>query len=135
MVDIDRFKRFNDTYGHQAGEDCLKQVACALKGEIKRPANLLARYGGEKFVLLMPETDLSGAGKLAADMKRAIALLEIPHAAGPAGRVSFSMGLACMVPVPGSSPDSLVRQADQVLYRAKANGRDRIEISPEASGG
>ena len=131
MVDIDKFKAFNDTYGHQAGDDCLKQVAGAMKGEIKRPADLLARYGGEEFVVLFPETDLDGGKKVADDMRQAVALLGIPHEAGSAGRVSFSMGLASMVPEPGTGPEPLVARADQALYRAKAKGRDRIETATE----
>ena len=133
MVDIDHFKQFNDTYGHPAGDECLKQVATALKTAIRRPADLVARYGGEEFVVLLPGTDLDGGKAVADQMRENVAALGLPHHVTATGRVSFSMGLACRVPEPGSGPETAVKAADQALYRAKANGRDRIETDSEAS--
>ena len=126
MVDIDRFKQFNDTYGHQKGDHCLRQVALALKRGVRRPADLVARYGGEEFVVLLPGTDLAGMDRVARKMQANVADLEIPHAASPTGRVSFSMGIAAQVPDTDTPPESLIALADKALYQAKTNGRNQI---------
>jgi diguanylate cyclase (GGDEF)-like protein len=127
MLDIDFFKRYNDTYGHQMGDDCLISVASALKKAIKRPADFVARYGGEEFVILLVNTDLPGGQKVAASIQKNIEKLAIRHSGSPLGRVSISMGLAWTVPEKDKDASTLIRQADQALYRAKEMGRDRIE--------
>ncbi len=129
MIDIDKFKAYNDRYGHQGGDECLQRVAGALRSAVKRPADLVARYGGEEFVVLLSETDLNGGREVAVRMQTAVADLEMEHPEAPAGRVSFSMGLACLVPEPDGDPGTLITLADRALYRAKAEGRNRIETA------
>jgi diguanylate cyclase (GGDEF)-like protein/PAS domain S-box-containing protein len=126
MVDIDHFKAFNDTYGHQAGDDCLKMVARALAGVLGRPADFLARYGGEEFVAVLPGTDRPGALHLAETMRQAVAELGIEHRSTPVGeRVSVSLGVATAVPEPGNGPENIIAAADSALYQAKREGRNR----------
>lgn len=128
MGDIDFFKRFNDTYGHPAGDDCLKRVAEVIQNAVKRPADLAARYGGEEFVVLLPDTDLKGAMTVAREIRRQLGELSLAHATSEAGAfVSLSMGLCAFQPVPEHLPGKLIEAADQALYDAKENGRDRIE--------
>jgi diguanylate cyclase (GGDEF)-like protein len=126
IVDLDFFKQFNDSYGHQAGDLCLQQVARALGECVKRPTDLLARYGGEEFVALLPSTDLNGATALAESMRELLSELGIAHAGTSLGRVTLSAGVASALPRPGSSPDELVRSADEALYAAKSAGRNRV---------
>ncbi|MBU0514178.1 MAG: diguanylate cyclase [Proteobacteria bacterium] len=127
MADIDYFKAYNDTYGHQAGDDCLKGVARSLAGALGRPADFLARYGGEEFAAVLPGTDLQGALHLAEVMHRAVTELDIEHRSSRVGaRVTVSMGVATAVPVPESGPEQIIAVADQALYQAKQEGRDRI---------
>jgi len=128
LLDIDHFKLFNDRYGHQAGDDCLKRVASALQKLFKRPADSLARFGGEEFAVILPNT--SGIASLAESCRRAIEALEIKHGPSPVSDwVTISAGLATVGPAPGVSTADLVRAADQALYRAKKNGRNRLEFA------
>jgi diguanylate cyclase (GGDEF)-like protein len=128
LCDIDFFKRYNDTYGHQAGDDCLKKVAQTISRAIKRPADLVARYGGEEFVILLPKTDLSGAVKIVEDIKRKIRNLQIEHAKSDVSPyVSLSMGICTMRPDRETLSTELVAVADRALYQAKKTGRDRVE--------
>jgi diguanylate cyclase (GGDEF)-like protein len=128
LCDIDFFKRYNDTYGHQAGDECLKKVAQTISHAIKRPADLVARYGGEEFVILLPETDLSGAVKLVEDIKLEIRNLQIEHAKSDVSPyVSLSMGICTMRPDREKLSTELVAVADRALYQAKKTGRDRVE--------
>lgn len=127
MVDVDHFKKYNDTYGHQAGDDCLKQVARALGQTLRRPTDYLARYGGEEFVLLV-DNDEAGLTQLADSLREAVARLAIPHEASPLGRVSISLGGAVVVPDAAGRPADLVERADAALYRSKQAGRDRVTI-------
>jgi len=128
LCDIDFFKRYNDTYGHQAGDDCLKKVARTIQRAIKRPADLVARYGGEEFVILLPQTDLNGAVKITEDIKRKIRNLQIDHAESDVSPyVSLSMGTCTMRPDQETLSAELVAAADRALYQAKKNGRDRVE--------
>ncbi len=127
MADIDYFKAYNDTYGHQAGDDCLTSVARSLAGALGRPADFLARYGGEEFAAVLPGTEHPGALHLAEVMRRAVAELDIEHRASRIGpRVTISMGVATAVPEPDSGPAQIIAAADQALYQAKQAGRDRI---------
>ena len=130
MCDIDYFKSYNDAYGHQAGDDCLKKIAQRLSCAVKRPADLVARYGGEEFVVVLPNTDLPGAEGMAHLISREIGLLKIPHSHSKVSReVTLSLGVACVVPDRGNSPESLVAAADKALYLAKETGRARIMTS------
>jgi diguanylate cyclase (GGDEF)-like protein len=131
MLDIDRFKRFNDLYGHLAGDECLRVVAAAVKAILRRPADLMARYGGEEFALLLPVTDDFGAVKLADRVRTAINALQLTHAGNAAGGdfVTASLGVATAYPQPGSSPEGwldLIKKADALLYEAKRTGRNRV---------
>jgi diguanylate cyclase (GGDEF)-like protein len=125
MLDIDFFKRYNDTYGHQMGDDCLIKVGTVLKEAMRRPADLAARYGGEEFVILLPSTNLEGGKSIAESIRQQIQALNIPHSGSPFGRVSFSMGLACITPSPQKSSEYLLALADKALYKAK-EARDQI---------
>ena len=133
FADIDFFKRYNDFYGHQAGDDCLKKVASALEETVHRPADLVARYGGEEFVIILPETTEEGALAIADKMLRKIVDLNIPHEeSDAASHVSLSIGIATMMPDEDELPETLIRAADQALYQAKEHGRNRIEVAPPA---
>lgn len=127
MMDIDHFKLYNDHYGHQAGDECLKKVARALQTCLRRPADLLARYGGEEFVALLPETDQAGAGLLAEHARLAVQNLAIPHADSPVAKmVTISLGTASTIPRNGREAEELVQAADQALYQAKNQGRNQV---------
>jgi diguanylate cyclase (GGDEF)-like protein len=125
MIDIDRFKAFNDTYGHPAGDSCLVSVAAALAAVVRRAADTLARYGGEEFVALLPETDAAGATAIAERMRQAVEALNIPNARGLGARVTISVGHATVVPGDASGTPTLVAAADAALYQAKRGGRNR----------
>jgi diguanylate cyclase (GGDEF)-like protein/PAS domain S-box-containing protein len=125
-IDVDYFKPFNDIYGHPAGDGCLRRVAAALAGQLKRPADLLARVGGEEFIVLLPETGAAGAGKIGERLRQAVAELAIPHdGSSCAPHVTVSVGVASCDPRALSS-EELVQRADEALYRAKAAGRNRV---------
>lgn len=127
MLDVDHFKRFNDRYGHQAGDDCLRRVAQAIRLSLRRPRDLAARYGGEEFACLLPETDLEGASSLAGEILQAIRALGIPHEASDAEpTVTASIGVASMIPNGSTAPQTLVERADLQLYQAKHEGRARV---------
>jgi diguanylate cyclase (GGDEF)-like protein len=126
VCDVDHFKLFNDHYGHQEGDECLKQVAMALKSCCRRPADKACRYGGEEFALVLPDTDLAGAEQIAQTVREAIAKLNIPHQAGAAPYVSLSGGVAVLVPAAGTTDADLLKAADTALYQAKNQGRNRI---------
>ncbi|MGF1459629.1 MAG: diguanylate cyclase [Leptolyngbyaceae cyanobacterium] len=127
MGDIDHFKAYNDVYGHQAGDDCLRRVAGILRSSIQRPADMVARYGGEEFVMVLPNTDVEGAETVAKKVKSLLHSKRIPHIqSSVADFVTMSLGIAVMRPHPLKSPDDLVKLADRALYKAKQAGRDRI---------
>jgi len=129
MCDVDFFKRYNDHYGHQAGDDCLRRVATTLRATLKRPADLIARYGGEEFACILPDTDLDGALHLAEQLRQAVRAAGIEHAASvTADVVTLSIGAACQLPGPGMSTGNaavLLRAADKQLYCAKELGRNQ----------
>jgi len=132
MIDIDHFKRYNDHYGHQGGDDCLRQVAEGLQACLRRPGDLLARFGGEEFACLLPETDFAGAMALAQTMERQVRNLQIAHAGSAVGSVvTVSLGVAEKPSGRQGDPISLVRQADAQLYRAKHSGRGRACGEPQ----
>lgn len=127
MIDIDWFKAYNDTYGHPAGDECLRRVSRCLVDCIRRPADTIARYGGEEFVILLPDTDLDGARSIAERFAAELERLALVHSGSPLGRVTASLGIAAGH---GQQLESdrgrLVAMADAALYRAKAQGRNRI---------
>ncbi|GAB6177365.1 hypothetical protein JCM16814_22560 [Desulfobaculum senezii] len=128
MLDIDFFKRFNDNYGHTAGDDCLRKVAKLLAGQLKRPHDLVARYGGEEFVVVLPETDYDGASIIGESMRLAIESKSIMHEHSDiASVVTISVGVAATIPSQEKNAEELVHTADKMLYRAKEGGRNRVE--------
>lgn len=130
MFDVDYFKLFNDFYGHQKGDDCLIKVAQTAQLGIRRPADLLARYGGEEFAVILPNTDVDGAIAVAEQIQRRVHALQFPHEKSLIGdRVTISLGIACLIPQRHQSSHILVELADQALYQAKEQGRDRYWIS------
>lgn len=150
MLDIDYFKNYNDTFGHQAGDDCLRAVACYLSSRTRRPGDIAARYGGEEFVVLLPECRADYAIEIAGSICREISWLDIEHTdTEGTGRVTVSIGVGCSqtlcetnrmcedeMDAPGAgthcglTPANLIRQADLALYQAKEKGRNRIEAAP-----
>ncbi len=130
LFDVDLFKPFNDRYGHQAGDECLLTLAQAAKNAINRPADLVARYGGEEFVIILPNTDQSGAIAIAERIQSAIRALEIPNEQSEVCKIiSVSLGISSLIPTLDRSPDLLITLADQAMYAAKQQGRDRYSIS------
>ncbi len=127
LCDIDYFKQYNDAYGHVMGDGCLKSVARALSETLSRPSDLVARYGGEEFAAVLPQTGDEGAVRVAERMQVAIARLQIPHVSSSINPyVTLSIGVASAIPQSQRSPASLVDEADQMLYRAKQQGRNKI---------
>jgi diguanylate cyclase (GGDEF)-like protein len=124
IADVDCFKAYNDRYGHQAGDDCLRQVARHMKNNLVRPADLVARYGGEEFACILPDTDTEGAIAVAMRLEKAVRSLGVPHAAGACGGiVTISLGVVAAVPTEGEDMQLLIAEADRALYCAKAAGR------------
>jgi len=124
LLDVDFFKRYNDRYGHQAGDDCLRRVAATLKANLKRPADLVARYGGEEFVCLLPDTGLDGAMQLARRLGQQVFAQGIEHADSSAAPVvTVSLGVCSKREQATGTAAELLRQADAQLYAAKARGR------------
>lgn len=129
LCDIDYFKRYNDTYGHLTGDECLQRVASALRQALRRPTDLVARYGGEEFAIILPNTDAQGAAIVAEAIRQGVRQLEIPHAQSlSSSYVTLSLGIACQIPTPDISPQQLIATADRGLYQAKAQGRDRVIV-------
>lgn len=128
LLDIDHFKLFNDTYGHQAGDETLRRVAGALIQTVRRPADLAARFGGEEFAIVLGETDLEGAMRIGGQIAENIANLRIPHSDNKTGGyLTVSMGIATVRADQGINESDLIGAADNALYRAKNTGRNRIE--------
>ena len=128
LCDIDHFKLYNDTYGHQRGDDCLIKVATAITDSVNRPGDLTARYGGEEFCLVLPETSGLGAMKIAELVRKNVADLNLEHTSSPlTDMVTLSLGVATLIPDMGSQPSVLLKAADRALYQAKGNGRNRVE--------
>ena len=133
MIDIDRFKQYNDSYGHVSGDRCLVQVSAAMKASVRRAADLFCRYGGEEFVCLLPETNLESALARAQEFVRSVERLRIAHAnSANAEVVTVSCGAAALVPDSDFEAQELVRQADRQLYAAKLAGRNRVMPEPPA---
>jgi diguanylate cyclase (GGDEF)-like protein len=130
MCDIDYFKRYNDGYGHQAGDRCLQLVAQGISRVVGREKDLVARYGGEEFVVILPETDQEGAMRIAEIIQAEIHKMQLPHAYSEINDyITLSIGVASNIPAPGIEPKHLIAAADAALYQAKAQGRDRVVAS------
>ena len=128
FVDIDRFKAYNDTYGHQAGDDTLAAVARCIGENIRRPADSAARYGGEEFIVVLPDTPPESAASIAEKIRTAISRLAIEHAGSEYGRVTASIGAASWTPERGGEVSAVIRAADEALYTAKASGRNKVSL-------
>ena len=131
LCDADYFKPYNDTYGHQAGDECLKQLAKVLQQAAQRPADLVARYGGEEFAIILPYTDTAGAITVAKHIRRRLEALAIPHQSSHHGYLTISMGIATSLPHPTRFPSLLITAADQALYAAKTSGRDTYRVAED----
>ncbi|MDJ0511354.1 MAG: diguanylate cyclase [Crocosphaera sp.] len=130
LFDVDYFKLYNDCYGHQAGDDCLKQIAQTVKKIMNRSVDFVARYGGEEFIAILPNTDQQGAINVVENIQHAIHTLAIPHKESKVSEiVSISIGIASMIPISASSPAELISLADKALYTAKTQGRNRYSVA------
>lgn len=127
VCDVDFFKHYNDHFGHQGGDECLRRIATTLRDQVRRPADLVARYGGEEFAIVLPETDAAGAMIVAEALRGAIEALHLAHAPSSGqAHVTISLGLSATVPGPANvSPQALITGADAALYEAKRGGRNR----------
>ncbi len=131
LIDVDYFKYYNDTYGHQAGDECLKRIARTIKEAVRRPTDLVARLGGEEFVVVLPDTSMEGSMVVAEGIRSQVAGLKIPHAASQvADVVTVSLGVFTYHGEPAEIGVMLTR-VDQALYVAKHNGRNRVSQNPE----
>ncbi len=133
MIDVDDFKNFNDTQGHQAGDECLWMVALSLKDCLNRGADLVGRYGGEEFLAVLPDTPVEGAVKVAEAMRQSVEEKGVAHATSRtgAGVVTVSVGVACGEPSMAMASSVLLAAADKALYEAKNQGRNRVVTAPE----
>jgi diguanylate cyclase (GGDEF)-like protein/PAS domain S-box-containing protein len=133
MIDADKFKVYNDTYGHPRGDNCLKQIAEAAQDVVARPGDLVARYGGEEFAVVLPNTDSAGALQLGQEICEAMRARMLPHSGNPNGIVTVSVGCATMVPTFGLHIVNLVELADEALYNAKHRGRNQVCVGTPPS--
>ena len=133
MIDADQFKLFNDRYGHLEGDGVLIEIAECMMRQTRRPDDLCARFGGEEFVVLLPETELVGAMHIAETIRAAILALALPHADSPSGVVTISIGVAASFPRQGTSSTDALRRADAALYEAKHAGRNRVAAASAAT--
>ena len=129
MCDIDCFKVYNDSFGHLAGDLCLKKVAAVLTEHLKRPADVAARYGGEEFAIVLPDTDLTGALLIANACCRHVSQLAIDNPRAPHRVVTMSIGVATVVPSKAGSAEALIASADMALYQAKNDGRNQVVVA------
>jgi diguanylate cyclase (GGDEF)-like protein len=129
LLDVDWFKKYNDHYGHQAGDDCLRKVADTLAATIGRTGDLVARYGGEEFVFIAPAISAQDALGMARKVCEALQSLALPHALSDYGCVTASVGVASIVPDDTTTPQTLIHAADEALYAAKAAGRNRAVLA------
>lgn len=130
LIDIDHFKEYNDNYGHQRGDECLRRVAFALGASLKRPTDVVARYGGEEFAVILPDTGIDGGAMIADSLCGAVELIHVPHAfSKTTDHVTVSIGVATLLPAAGDSPEDLIDLADKALYEAKSSGRNQYRCS------
>ena len=130
FIDVDYFKSYNDHHGHRAGDDCLAAVGKAVSQSLQRPADFAARYGGDEFVVLLPDTDTSGALDVARRVRAAVGALHLAHGASAFGRVTLSIGVAQVMPGPSHTSEELLERADRALYAAKQAGRNGVMAAP-----
>ena len=136
LIDVDHFKAYNDRYGHQAGDQALRQIAQSMQTFVDRPLDLLSRYGGEEFVAVLYDVGAKHAMDIADRMRRAVEALAIEHRASATGsKVTISIGVAVVEPTPDRTPRGALQLADQALYAAKIGGRNRVELMNEADYG
>jgi len=129
LLDIDYFKRYNDSKGHQAGDNCLKQVASAIANVVRRSTDLVARYGGEEFAVILPHTNLEGAVHLANQIQMSIQSLNLEHTSSDVSDiVTISQGITTTIPFAETNPESLIYDADIALYNAKSRGRNQFQV-------
>jgi len=128
LIDVDYFKLFNDIYGHLAGDSCLQAIAGSIQGVLRRPPDLLARFGGEEFVIILPNTPAAGAEILARKVLHVVDSCAIPHTGSPYGTITVSLGCATLMPTMDGNPKDLLKAADDAMYRAKTGGRNRIQL-------
>ena len=129
MIDIDFFKKYNDTYGHRQGDQCLKTIAKTIQESLKRPGDFVARYGGEEFVVLLPGTEEKGAYKIGREIQAGLAGLAIVHQTSDVSDyVTVSIGVSSIVPDESNDPEMIITASDEALYEAKKSGRNRINI-------
>jgi diguanylate cyclase (GGDEF)-like protein len=134
LIDVDNFKKFNDTYGHLEGDRCLKEIAAELQRHVNRPGDLLARYGGEEFAVLLPETNLEDALRVAEKCRAGVQSLNIEHKKNENWGVNtISVGVACLVPDQSNGFATLLDAADKIMYESKANGRNRVSAASSIS--
>jgi diguanylate cyclase (GGDEF)-like protein len=134
LCDVDYFKRYNDTYGHPAGDQCLRMVAKVLTQAARRSTDLVARYGGEEFAILLPATKSQSAAQIAQNIQANLLMRQWPHATSCISPfVSLSIGIASIIPTPSMSADILIQLADEALYEAKVQGRNRIVVANTCS--
>jgi diguanylate cyclase (GGDEF)-like protein/PAS domain S-box-containing protein len=134
MLDVDYFKKFNDSYGHLAGDDCLRQIGNILKTIVRKTPDIAARYGGEEFIVILPETENNGAKVLAERIRKAVEELAIPHCASDiAEYVTVSIGVVSVYTTEVVSPEQVVTLADEALYCAKKGGRNRVEVATDST--
>jgi diguanylate cyclase (GGDEF)-like protein/PAS domain S-box-containing protein len=132
FIDIDKFKLYNDSYGHAAGDACIRTIAQTLSTALKRPADLVGRYGGEEFAVVLPDTSAENASNVAETLRHAVSELKLKHDAGPEGIVTISVGVAGAKLDGRSDGTRLLAAADEALYRAKAGGRNRVCVAPDS---
>lgn len=129
MIDIDHFKNYNDTYGHKKGDQCLEQVAQVLSKTLMRPGDFVSRFGGEEFVVVLPDTKIKGASRVAEMLRYAVQSLAIMHQSSPIEKVvTISLGVSSYSPTHDSNSDMLVNTSDSALYQAKQSGRNRVVV-------
>jgi diguanylate cyclase (GGDEF)-like protein len=134
LVDADFFKAFNDEYGHLVGDECLRMVAKVIQSSVRRPGDFCARFGGEEFVIVLPNTDEAGAVRTAEMIRDRMRELRIAHARSAVGpHVTVSIGISTTIPTRDASYQDLLNDADMAMYRAKASGRDRIVLAAAAA--
>jgi diguanylate cyclase (GGDEF)-like protein len=132
LCDVDFFKLYNDAYGHPAGDECLRAVSQAIRKAVRRSSDLVARYGGEEIVVVLPNTDTMGALSIAQTICESVRSLQLPHEGSKVSQyVTISLGVASHVPNPSLNGEVLIADADAALYEAKRTGRDRVILCPK----
>jgi len=129
MLDIDEFKKYNDTYGHLQGDECIKNIAAVLKNTVKRKTDIAARYGGEEFIVVLQDTNKDGIIKISKEIMRGIKDLNMEHIQSTYGVVTVSIGIVYEVPSKNQNPAEFIEKADEALYYSKNNGRNRVEFA------